>query len=80
MKINSIKYRCSTFLVVLLSFIGCDDVFNQDPVDSFNEESLFQDINLVEAYLYQCYDQIGGDHENVLGMKEDYYLLLQKNF
>lgn len=71
MKINNIKYRCSTLLLVLLSFIGCDDVFNQDPVDSFNEESLFQDINLVEAYLYQCYDQIGGDHENVLGMKED---------
>lgn len=50
---------------------SCDNVLNQDPVDSFNEESLFRDINLVEAFLYQCYDQIGGNHENVLGMKED---------
>ncbi len=71
MKKNNMIYRCCAFFVALLALISCDNIFDQKPVDSFNEESLFQDINLVEAYLYQCYDQIGGDHENVLGMKED---------
>jgi hypothetical protein len=46
-------------------------VLDKEPVDSFNEESLFQDINLVEAFLYQCYDQLGGDREEILGMRED---------
>jgi len=60
------------FIVISsMVMISCEDVLDRDPVDSFNEESLFKDINLVEAFLYQCYDQIGGDHENVLGMKED---------
>lgn len=56
---------------VAITSTSCSDVLDKDPVDSFNEESLFKDINLVEAFLYQCYDNIGGDHENVLGMKED---------
>ncbi len=72
MKKNNLIYRCCVVIVsVLLTTTSCDNVLNQSPVDSFNEETLFQDINLVEAFLYQCYDQIGGDHENVLGMKED---------
>ena len=68
------RYLCKYNVIIILSMIimtSCSDVLDKDPVDSFNEESLFKDINLVEAFLYQCYDQIGGDHENVLGMKED---------
>jgi len=61
-------------LVLSLSITSCTNVLDKDPVDSFNETSIFTDVNLVEAFLYQCYDQIGGDNatnENVLGMKED---------
>ena len=64
------KY-CAFVIASVLTMTSCSNVLDKDPVDSFNEESLFKDINLVEAFLYQCYDQIGGDHENVLGMKED---------
>lgn len=72
MKKNNLIYTCCiSILGIILATTSCDNVLDQDPVDSFNEESMFQDINLVEAFLYQCYDQIGGDHENVLGMKED---------
>lgn len=54
-------------------FAACTfDVLDQDPVDSFNEESLFADVNLVEAFLFQCYDNMGGDNrQEVLGMRED---------
>lgn len=65
-----VKY-CVSVIALVFATTSCDNVLNQDPVDSFNEESLFRDINLAEAFLYQCYDQIGGNHENVLGMKED---------
>ena len=63
----------SIFIICIVSIImtSCTDVLDQSPVDSFNEESLFQDVNLVEAFLYQCYDVIGGDREEVLGMRED---------
>lgn len=72
MKKNNLIYKCcASVIAILFAITSCDNVLDQDPVDSFNEESLFKDINLVEAFLYQCYDQIGGDHENVLGMKED---------
>ncbi|MDR1938572.1 MAG: RagB/SusD family nutrient uptake outer membrane protein [Tannerellaceae bacterium] len=78
MKKNSLINKYCIFMVLsFFAIISCNDVFNQDPVDSFNEESLFQDINLVEAFLFQCYDEIGGvDGEgkalaNVLGMRED---------
>lgn len=47
------------------------DLLDQKPVDSFNEETLFEDLNLVEAFLWQCYDEMGGDREEVLGMRED---------
>lgn len=70
MKSNIIK---SIFIICITTLIisSCTDVLDQSPVDSFNEESLFQDVNLVEAFLYQCYDVIGGDREEVLGMRED---------
>ncbi len=70
MKKNIIK---SIFIICVTSIIisACTDVLDQSPVDSFNEESLFQDVNLVEAFLYQCYDVIGGNREEVLGMRED---------
>lgn len=65
------KYGALIVAAATITLGSCKDVLSQDPVDSFNQESLFQDVNLVEAYLFQCYDQIGGDQENVLGMRED---------
>jgi len=61
------------YSIILLFFasLSCENVLDQRPVDSFNEESMFQDINLIEAFLYQCYDVMGGDREEVLGMRED---------
>lgn len=69
-KYKNIQYCLIAFL---LSFIlsSCENALDQKPVDSFNEESLFRDINLAEAFLYQCYDVMGGDREEVLGMRED---------
>lgn len=68
------KYIIKSIFIICITSVflsSCTDVLDQSPVDSFNEESLFQDINLVEAFLYQCYDVIGGDREEVLGMRED---------
>lgn len=41
-------------LVLSLSITSCTNVLDKDPVDSFNETSIFTDVNLVEAFLYQC--------------------------
>ncbi|HBG41255.1 MAG TPA: hypothetical protein DDW85_07550, partial [Porphyromonadaceae bacterium] len=62
---------CIINIMLILALISCDNALDQKPVDSFNEESMFEDINLSEAFLYQCYDVMGGDHTNVLGMRED---------
>lgn len=70
-------FKKNNYIIVailgLFVFAACNfDVLDQDPVDSFNEESLFADVNLVEAFLFQCYDNMGGDNrEEVLGMRED---------
>lgn len=58
-------------LVLLLETTSCEDVLDQKAVDSFNEESVFEDINLAKAYLGRCYDFIGADNNLVLGLRED---------
>src|SRR5699024_11116988 len=75
---NIMKYiYMSIRLFLLLSCLifglfSCQvDLLEQKPVDSFNEETLLEDINLVEAFLWQRYDVMGGDREEVLGMRED---------
>ncbi len=67
------KNLITTILFGLLigGLFSCEDILDQQAVDSFNEESVFQDINLVKAYLGRCYDFIGGDNNQVLGMRED---------
>lgn len=64
------------FLVLLIASISCEDVLEQSAVDAFNEQSVFEDINLTKAYLGKCYDFIGGngpwDGAGVtLGLRED---------
>jgi len=65
-------------LMLIVVSTSCDDVLEQSSVDSFTEESVFQDINLTEAYLGKCYDNIGGlggwsntTNSGTLGLRED---------
>ena len=62
-----------SIIIVALLFItiSCHDVLDQKAVDAFNEESIFEDINLAKAYLGRCYDYIGADENLVLGLRED---------
>lgn len=58
-------------LTLLFTATSCEDVLEQSAVDAFNEETVFQDINLAKAYLGRCYDFIGVDNNLVLGLRED---------
>ena len=60
------------FGALMLSGTSCSDVLDQQSVDSFNQEVVFADVNIVKSYLGKCYDRMGGDTDNgVLGMRED---------
>ncbi len=63
-------------LSLILATTSCDDILDQKAVDSFNEESVFQDLNLTKAFLGKCYDYMGGDDNGdsnnaTLGLRED---------
>jgi len=58
-------------LALLLATASCDDILDQKAVDAFNEESVFEDLNLTKAYLGRCYDFIGVDNNMLLGLRED---------
>jgi hypothetical protein len=58
--------------VMLFMATSCTDVLNQQSVDSFNQDVVFADVNIVKSYLGKCYDRMGGNTDNgVLGMRED---------
>lgn len=62
--------------LMLLMITSCEDILDQKPVNAFNEESVFQDINLTKAYLGKCYDFMGGTGPwsgagVTLGLRED---------
>jgi hypothetical protein len=59
--------------VMLFIATSCkDDVLDQQSVDSFNQDVVFADVNIVKSYLGKCYDRMGGNTDNgVLGMRED---------
>jgi starch-binding outer membrane protein, SusD/RagB family len=60
------------FAVVLTTVTSCTDVLDQQAVNTFNQDVVFSDINVVKSYLGKCYDRMGGDTDNgVLGMRED---------
>jgi len=52
--------RFLALFIILLVSASCENVLDQQAVDSFNEESVFQDLELVEAYLGNCYDMMDG--------------------
>lgn len=60
-----------TFIAISPLLTSCDDILDKQAVDSFNEKSVFEDINLTKAYLGDCYDFMGGDKNQLLGMRED---------
>ena len=70
---NMKKILRYSLIIMMLIFVStsCEDVLDQKSVDSFTEESVFQDINLTEAYLGRCYDAIGGTSRTPLGLQED---------
>lgn len=62
------------YIVAAMLLLGtsCTDVLDQKAVDSFNEDIVFSDINLVKAYLGSCYSRMGGPNDDgVLGMHRD---------
>lgn len=61
----------SMVMLALLFAASCDDVLDQKAVDAFNEESVFEDLDLTKAYLGRCYDFIGVDNNMLLGLRED---------
>jgi starch-binding outer membrane protein, SusD/RagB family len=58
--------------MLLFTGTSCEDVLDKQSVDSFNQEVVFADVNIVKAYLGKCYDRMGGNTNNgILGMRED---------
>ncbi|GAA4305149.1 RagB/SusD family nutrient uptake outer membrane protein [Compostibacter hankyongensis] len=49
-----------TAVVGIIAFSSCKKVLDQKAVDSFNEETVFQDINVTKAYLGNCYANMDG--------------------
>lgn len=68
-----IKYIILGFVSLLtMTLASCTgNVLDKESVNSFTQDNVFQDLNLLEAYLFECYDQLGGDNGAVLGMRED---------
>lgn len=56
------KYTILSFAAMLaMALSSCTgNVLDKESVNSFTQDNVFQDINLLEAYLYECYDQLEG--------------------
>jgi hypothetical protein len=60
------------FVVLLYTATSCTDVLDQQAVNTFNQDVVFSDINVVKSYLGKCYDRMGGNtNTGILGMRED---------
>lgn len=69
MKKNLIRSIITAFL--MCSAISCTDILDQKPDTDFNEENIWQNIELARSFLGSCYDNIGGHPNYGLGMRED---------
>jgi hypothetical protein len=49
---------------MFIAGVSCKDVLDQTSVDSFDEDVVFTDINLVKAYVGACYSMLGGKKMN----------------
>lgn len=73
---KKVLYYIVVLAILMLPVTSCDDVLDKKSVDSFNEQVVFSDINVVKAYLGKCYDRMGGNYNGnnntgILGMRED---------
>jgi starch-binding outer membrane protein, SusD/RagB family len=69
---KKIFYNILTIAVLLIGVTSCEDVLDQSAVDTYNEQLVFSDINVVNAYLTKTYDRMGGNTDNgILGARED---------
>ena len=58
--------------VLMLIATSCkEDVLDQKPVDSFNQDAVFTDIGLTEAFLGRCYDRMYGNSSYTSRNRED---------
>jgi hypothetical protein len=58
--------------VLLFTTNSCKDVLDQQAVDTFNEQVVFSDVQIVKSFLGKCYDRMGGNTDaGILGMRED---------
>ena len=69
---KKLLYSILTIAIFLFLSTSCEDVLDQNAVDTFNEQLVFSDINVVKAYLEKTYDRMGGNTDNgILGARED---------
>jgi len=70
---KKIFLNITAIAILLLSMAACkENVLDQEAVDTYSQDVVFADINIVNAYLGKCYDRMGGDVNNgILGMRED---------
>ena len=69
---KKIIFSILTIAVLLVLAPSCEDVLDQQAVDTFNEQLVFSDLNVVKAYLGKTYDRMGGNTNNgILGARED---------
>jgi hypothetical protein len=72
MEMKKILINISAIALLFIAGSCSKDVLDQKAVDSFNEEIVFSDINVVKAYLGKCYDRMGGNTDaGILGARED---------
>lgn len=66
-----IKYIFVIAVLMLFATSCKEDVLDQKPVDSFNQDAVFSEISITKAFLGRCYDRMYGN-QNYLGrMVED---------
>lgn len=70
---KKILSNISALAILLFIMASCqEDVLDKSAVDTFNEQLVFSDINVVDAYMGKCYDRMGGDtNDGILGARED---------
>ncbi len=56
---KKIYYFITAVVVFIFASTSCTDVLDQEPLDSFNEASVFSDLVLTKAYLANCYQKNG---------------------
>jgi len=61
------KYVIAIGLLLSIS-VSCTDILDQKAVDSFNDASVFTDFSLSKAYIDNCYKNIAGGADYILGL------------